>query len=134
MKTRKRVQYSSDKPSRTQQHMKKLTDVNSIIEKYRATGHFNHTKTSPGQYGDFSQFSDFRTAMTQVINAQNSFDALPAHLRKRFANDPAELIEFLDDSSNLQEAISLGLAVPKAETQSPENDDKTTKTPENPQA
>jgi hypothetical protein len=34
---------------------------------------------------------------------------LPAELRARFENDPAKLIEFIDNSENLDEAINLGL-------------------------
>ena len=35
--------------------------------------------------------------------------ALPAQIRSRFENDPAKLIDFLDNSENLDEAIKLGL-------------------------
>lgn len=131
MSKRKRVQYSDSSPSMTQQHMKEMTNVNSIIEKYRRTGSFNHLSTSPGQYGDFSQFRDFRESMNHVISAQQAFDGLPAHLRKRFSNDPANLVEFLDDPSNLQEAEKLGIVTitkPQADQPSAPNDDKTTKT------
>ena len=43
--------------------------------------------------------------------------ALPAHLRARFENDPAQLIDFLGDENNRSEAEKLGLLeVPKAES------------------
>jgi len=136
MSKRKRVQYSDSSPSMTQQHMKEMTNVNSIIEKYRRTGSFNHLSTSPGQYGDFSQFRDFRESMNHVINAQQAFDGLPAHLRKRFSNDPANLVEFLDDPQNLIEAEKLGIVTitkTQTESQSAQNDDKTTKNAPNTQ-
>ncbi|AZL82889.1 internal scaffolding protein [Apis mellifera associated microvirus 28] len=128
MTKRKRVQYSDKSPSMTQQHMKEQTNVNSIVEKYRRTGSFNHLTTSPGQYGDFSQFRDFRESMNQVIAAQQAFDGLPAHLRKRFSNDPANLVEFLDNPQNLNEAEKLGIMTikPQVEKTSASNDDKTT--------
>jgi len=34
---------------------------------------------------------------------------LPADLRARFDNDPAQLIQFLENSDNKDEAIKLGL-------------------------
>lgn len=122
---RERVIYQSDLPSATQQHFKDECDINSVLERYRKTGHFNPHIVRKGQYGDFTGFSDFRSALQVVIEAQSSFDALPAHLRKRFGNDPQNLVDFLSDSKNNEEAETLGLIVstPKAQ----KNDDLTTK-------
>jgi len=39
--------------------------------------------------------------------------ALPSDVRKRFSNDPAELIDFLADKKNDEEAIKLGLKIKK---------------------
>ena len=63
-------------------------------------------------YGDFTDVVDYETALQRVITAQESFDALPARVRDRFENDPANLIEFLNDESNRDEALSLGLINP----------------------
>ena len=35
--------------------------------------------------------------------------ALPSRVRRRFDNDPAELMEFLADEANREEAVMLGL-------------------------
>ena len=35
--------------------------------------------------------------------------ALPSDVRSRFGNNPAELLDFLNDNSNYDEAIRLGL-------------------------
>lgn len=124
---RKRVQTVIEGKTMTQQHQKEQCDVNSIIEKYRKTGHIAHTRKGEGRYGDFSKYHDFRANLELVSDAQTQFDALPAHLRKRFANDPANLVEFLLDPSNKEEAQKLGL-VPQPEKKSEaQNDDKTTK-------
>ncbi len=45
-----------------------------------------------------------------MIEAQENFMRLPANIRKRFDNDPAQLIEFINDPNNLDEAINIGLA------------------------
>ena len=48
-------------------------------------------------------------AQNFVIEAGEMFDALPSRIRKRFNNSPAQLLEFLADTANVSEAISLGL-------------------------
>ena len=63
-------------------------------------------------YGDFTDVVDYETVLQRVITAQESFDSLPAKVRDRFKNDPANLIEFLNDESNRDEAIKLGLINP----------------------
>jgi phage internal scaffolding protein len=47
--------------------------------------------------------------MNRVFAAQDEFDRLPAQIRARFDNDPANLIEFLENSDNRPEAEALGL-------------------------
>ncbi|UYD39200.1 MAG: internal scaffolding protein [Wigfec virus K19_141] len=134
MKTkRKRVTYHSDLPSKTQQHMKETCDINCILKKYQKTGMLSHVSNSKGQYGDFSKFSDFQNNLNQVKEAMHSFDALPSHVRKRFGNDPSQLLDFVYNPENREEAEKLGLVPKKAEApQLATNDDKTTNTPPNP--
>ena len=38
---------------------------------------------------------------------------LPAQMRSRFNNDPAELLKFIKDPANLDEAVKLGILVKK---------------------
>ena len=66
------------------------------------------TNVSP-QFGDFSNEFDFRQAQETVIRAAEAFASLPSRVRKRFNNDPAELLEFLADEKNREEAVYLGL-------------------------
>lgn len=130
---RKRIQTEITGKTMTQQHMKEQCDVNSILERYRKTGHINHVRTSPGQYGDFSQYRDFRQSLDLVMDAQDQFNQMPAVLRKRFGNDPSQLLDFLSDPENQQEALKLGLLNAAPQTGAP-NDDKTTITqPANPE-
>lgn len=124
---RERVQFFSDKPSRTQQHMKNECDVNSILEKYRKTGMINHIQQRQPKYADFSSYQDFKSNLDMVKETFAQFEQLPAHLRKRFQNNPEQLIEFLHDDSNYDEAVKLGL-VTKAEPPKATNDDQTTNT------
>lgn len=126
-KIRRRVQWSTDKESRTQQHLKQESDVNSILEKYKRGIPITHVNNSKPLTGDFSQYQDFKTNKDLVVKTFNQFMALPAHLRKRFGNDPENLIDFVSDDQNYDEAIKLGLVPPKPEKpKTPQNDDKTT--------
>ena len=94
--------------SLAQQHFKEECDINTILEKFNITGLLPEQPLSP-RYGDFTGISDYHTAMNRVIAAQDEFEALPAQIRARFNNDPAQLIEFLENSENRPEAEDLGL-------------------------
>lgn len=97
-----------EEPSLAQQHYKEECDINTILQKFNITGLLPESPLSP-RYGDFSGISDYHTAMNRVIAAQDEFEALPAQIRARFDNDPAKLIEFLENSKNRPEAEELGL-------------------------
>lgn len=107
----KRVIFRNEKPSRVQAQFQKECDVNEILKKYKATGMLTHVAKTQIQYMDHTQLPDLHTAMIQLTTAQQAFDALPAELRKRFANSPAEMYEFLANPENNEEAVKLGLKV-----------------------
>ena len=95
----------------TQQHFKDECDINNILRQFNITGLLPEAPLSP-RYGDFTGIGDYHSALNQVIAAENEFMALPAQIRSRFDNDPAKLIDFLDNSENKDEAIKLGLVNP----------------------
>ena len=94
--------------SLAQQHFKEECDINTILQKFNISGILPESTLSP-RYGDFTGIGDYHTALNRVIAAQDEFDGLPATIRARFNNDPAELIEFLENSENRPEAEELGL-------------------------
>jgi len=94
--------------SLAQQHFKDECDINNILRQFNVTGLLPEQPLSP-RYGDFTGIGDYHTALNRVMAAQDEFDALPAQIRARFDNDPANLIEFLDNEKNRQEAEDLGL-------------------------
>jgi phage internal scaffolding protein len=97
-----------EEPSLAQQHHKDECDINNILRQFNITGLLPESPLSP-RYGDFTGISDYHTAMNRVIAVQDEFELLPAQIRARFNNDPAELIQFLDDGNNRSEAVELGL-------------------------
>ena len=94
--------------SLAQQHQRDECDINYILKQFNVTGVLPQSPISP-QYGDFSGIGDYHTALNRVIAADEEFMSLPAQLRARFENDPENLINFLNDDKNRDEAIELGL-------------------------
>lgn len=97
-----------EEPTLAQQHYKEECDINTILQKFSITGILPEAPLSP-RYGDFSGISDYHTALNTVMAAKDEFMTLPAQIRARFENDPAKLIEFLQDEKNRPEAEELGL-------------------------
>ena len=95
--------------SLTQQQFKAECDVNNILAKYKKTGMITHLSKHKGEFGDFSNVEDYQTSLARLDQAHQSFQMLPAELRAKFHNDPKNLIAFLSDSSNDEEAIKYGL-------------------------
>lgn len=50
-----------------------------------------------------------KVAQHILIDAQEKFDALPASIRKRFDNNPLNMVEFCKDPENHEEGVKLGL-------------------------
>lgn len=109
MTKRRRVQISFDEPSLTQQHFKDECDINKIVARFKKTGVFDHVTTKTPTYGDFSNVQSYQDALGIVQRAEDSFDSLPSAVRKRFQNDPLELLAFMEDPGNYDEAVRLGL-------------------------
>lgn len=103
-------------PGQVQQNLAEATDINYIMKRYQKTGELRHVTSMAAEYGDFSTAPDYKTAMEQIIAADNLFMELPAAVRDRFGNDPAQFIEFATDAKNVDELRKLGLApeAPKA--------------------
>lgn len=110
---RLRVQTINLEPSLTQQQFAADCDINNIMRKYQTTGEFTHLTSKQGRYADFSDITDYREMLDTVKYADEAFASLPADVRLRFKNDPAHLLEFLQDSKNYDEGVKLGLLNPK---------------------
>lgn len=84
-------------------------DINEIVRRFGYTRMLPVSSRIP-EYGDFTDVSDYRTALHAVMDAQDNFMALPAKLRARFDNDPQLFLEFCSDPANLPEMRELGIA------------------------
>lgn len=69
---------------------------------------------NPPMFGDFSDTpEDLAEAYARVEAAEERFMSLPSDVRARFGNDPFRLLEFLQDEGNRDEAVKLGLCMPR---------------------
>lgn len=100
---------------RTKQEFKEECDINEVLRRWTKTRELPPPRAAL-RYGDFTQVTDYHEAMSAVTDAETAFNELPAHMRTRFNNDPGELLDFLGEPSNLDEAVELGL-VTTAETE-----------------
>lgn len=97
-----------DDLTRAQQQFKDECDIMTIVRRFHLTGQMPVNPQTPS-YGDFGEVFDFQTAMNSIITAEKNFMSLTATVRKRFNNDPQELLLFMENPANRQEAIDLGL-------------------------
>lgn len=100
-------------PSKAVQSQKEESDINTIVRRFGLTGQLPSNVRMP-QYGDFTGITTYQDALNAVLEAQASFQALPAHIRERFGHDPEKFVEFCFDENNRAEAEKLGLVLKKA--------------------
>jgi len=100
--------------SMVQQQFAEECDINTIVRRFGLTGELPQNLRMPVS-GDFTQVGDFHSAMNLVRQAEEGFMELPGELRARFHHDPGELLSFLDDPANRDEAVKLGLVQKPAE-------------------
>lgn len=106
------VATENNEPSKTDQSFAEECDVNNIMQKYIKTGEIHHVNRKAGVYADLSDIKDLTHAYEIIGFAQQAFSGLPSELRDKFLNNPQNLINYLNDPSNDEEAISLGLKNP----------------------
>ncbi len=97
-------------PGRTRQCFAEDADINNIFAKYRRTGILGDPLevAKKAFFDDFSDV-DFEASAQKIAAVKQAFDALPSDVRTRFENDPAQLLDFIDDPANESEAVDLGL-------------------------
>ncbi|QCQ85110.1 internal scaffolding protein [Blackfly microvirus SF02] len=95
--------------SLTKQADAQSCDINYIMSQYEKTGLLDHISHHQGQYADLGNALDYHTAMSVIVEAQQSFESLPAEIRRRFANDPAQFLDFVSKDENIEEMAKMGL-------------------------
>lgn len=104
-----RVHPPTGETSRTMQEFREESNVNNIMAKYEQTKMLEHVNEHQGHYGDFISYDDYHTSLNKIYAAQEAFDSLPATVRLKFNNDPADFLNFVQDENNHDEMIDMGL-------------------------
>lgn len=119
--------YHSDKPSMTQQQYANECDLNNLVDKnmrfkdpafLTKLQMFGSGEKVEPIYGDFASVPDFQNAMNTINTATEQFMSMPSKIRARFDNDPVKLLAFVNDESNYEEGLALGIYKPR-KTQQP---------------
>lgn len=98
--------------SLTVQSMTEDSDLNVLMKRYGITGKFPESPIVPS-YGDFSEVTDFRSALEAVESGRSAFMQYPAEFRARFDNNPQLFLEFCSNEANRPHMEALGLLKPK---------------------
>lgn len=83
-------------------------DINKIMARYKKLGVLP-PETAVKQFIDVSNIGDYHSSMNAILAAQDAFMQLDARIREAFENDPALLIAALEDPSQKEKLVSLGL-------------------------
>lgn len=105
----KRKAFHPTGESLTQQHHVEQVKVQNIIKQYDNTGILAHVAQGVAHYGDYSQINEYKTSMDFVNSANESFMALPSHIREKFSNNAGEFFEFATNPKNEKEMVEMGL-------------------------
>lgn len=97
----------------TEQHHREQCDVNQIMARFKRSGAIDHVSKHGPTYQDNTSL-DYHTGMNIVAQANTMFAELPASVRKRFHNDPAQFLDFVQNPKNKTEMAELGLLTPEA--------------------
>lgn len=96
-------------PSMTEQHHRDDVKIQSILKKYAQTGVISHVKEYQGTYMNVPNGLDYQEAQNIIAEAASLFESVPAHIRQDFANDPAQFIDFMQNSENKEAIEAYGL-------------------------
>lgn len=95
--------------SLTVQSQKDEADINIILDRFGVTNQLPGAVRAP-TFEDFGDtIFDYRTALEQVVMAQDAFMSMPAKVRSEFDNDPQKFVEFCSDEKNAKRMEELGL-------------------------
>ena len=89
-------------------------DINNIVKRSIQSGVLPQGTRQP-MFGDFTQVQSYEDAQKGIVQAQEQFLNLPSDIRAKFGNSVAELLDYIANPENQEEAIKLGL-LPQPET------------------
>jgi len=97
--------------TRTIQAHKDECDINNIVKRGLQTGALVDPtkKRREAMFGDFVNGQTFEAQQEAIARVKSEFLDLPSHMREHFDNNPAKLMDALDDGERLDELTELGI-------------------------
>lgn len=116
-KSKFQTQFSHDRleglkfelPSRVQPQFAYECDINNIVAGCVST--LDNVRPNL-TYLDTTTVPDLEQASNMIAEANSQFEKLPSDVRARFGNDPKQLLAFVSDKKNYDEAVKLGFITP----------------------
>lgn len=108
---RMRITLECNDPGKTHQEFKDSCNINLLVKSWKRGTPISHLNNRSAQFGDFTEGSDFKTALDQVLYAQDSFMELPSAVRDAVGNSPAAFLDAINDPDKLKILESMGLDV-----------------------
>lgn len=139
-KRKQAVQFKGTE-SKTVQHYRDGTQVDSILKKYATMGVDSNNAGLFRQgvarmpYGMENPLHfDYQGQLNAIVKVNSYFESLPSRMRDQFGHDPANMLKFMADPKNADECRKMGLfeTVPGSErkpetTPAPEKKEEETK-------
>jgi len=120
-----------DEPSLTDQSQASSCDLQTIIDWHARSGSWvmpnQKLRPEAPTFEDVSAYAnvDYQDAYNMVVKAEEAFMTLPAAVRARFLMTLQVFFAFLQDPSNRDEAVQLGLIAASVEPVVPKVDNPT---------
>lgn len=115
-----RPTFQNTMESKTKQEFAQETDVNYLMRRLTLNDMQMLTLQKGGQYMDVSNVGDYAEMVEHQQHIRDEFMKIPASIRRKFNNDPGEMIKLLQSTNEKDVAYSyeIGLRVkPKKNNQ-----------------
>lgn len=86
----------------------KQADIHNIMRQFERTGVLNHSAQHEGTYGDFMNLPEFTDAQIQIAEAASMFETVPATIRAKHNNNPAQFVDWMMNPDNREAMIEQG--------------------------
>lgn len=109
---RRRVAFTTVGEAVTKQSFKKECDINNILSQFKRTGIITHIQSQQPVYADLPDDMDYQHSLAVLDAADAAFQTLPSVVRRFFDNDPAQLLQALQDPAMRPKLMELGIIKP----------------------
>lgn len=107
------VQALNDEPSMTKQSFKDECDINNILSQFKMTGIISHINEQQPMFTDLPSDFDYQSSLHTIMQAEESFAALPSMVRDYFSNDPQQFLAAFGSEDGRAKLTEWGIITPK---------------------